>query len=55
MLSFFIEEKQKGNILNLGFSTDCDSRALSCLLPLIKWDIAQIPLNYFDWYLCGAE
>lgn len=55
MLSFFIEEKQKGNIVNLGFSTDCDSRALSCLLPLIKWDIAQIPLNYFDWYLCGAE
>ena len=55
ILPFFLEEKKKGNIQQLGFSADCDSLTLSNLLPLIKWDIAQMPLNYFNWYLCGAK
>lgn len=53
---FFQSEKQKGNIKSFGFSEQCDPSYLKIFLNNFKWDIAQIPLNYYDWFLCqGAE
>lgn len=54
MYNFFLEEKQKGNIGNFGFSEQCDPSILSPFLEK-QWDLAQMPMNYFDWFLCKSD
>ncbi len=52
MLEFLLEERKAGRIRNLGFSYHGDIRAFDYLLSLhdeIRWDFAQIQLNYVDW------
>lgn len=52
VIDFFEKEKDKGNIRRFGFSEQCDNIMLEKILSLgYHWDIAQMPLNYFDWYL----
>lgn len=55
ILPFLLQEKEKGNIKRIGISLDCDSYTLETILPLIKWDIIQMPFNYFDWFLCDCK
>lgn len=54
ILEFLCEEREKGNIRNLGFSYHGDIKVFDYLLEMqdkgeIKWDFAQIQLNYLDW------
>lgn len=51
IINFFIKEKIKGNIKNFGISIQCNSYCLKQLLDLYQWDIIQMPLNYFDWFI----
>lgn len=55
MIEFFQKEKEKGNILRFGFAEQCAHDLLSKFLTLDCWDIAQMPLNYYDWFLCDSD
>lgn len=55
ILEFFQKEKEKGNIGRFGFTEQCDNNTLKKFLNLDCWDIAQMPLNYYDWYLCDSD
>lgn len=55
LLEFFYQEKVKGHINRFGFSEQCDSQCLEQFLRYDCWDIAQMPLNYYDWYLCESD
>lgn len=54
LYDFFQKEKEKGNIKAFGFTEQCDSSFLKIFLQS-QWDIAQMPLNYFDWFLCQGQ
>lgn len=54
MLEHLLKEREKGRIRNLGFSYHGDVEVFDHLLAMqdkgeIKWDFAQIQLNYIDW------
>ena len=54
MLDYLVKEREKGRIRNLGFSYHGDVEVFDHLLEMqdkgeIKWDFAQIQLNYIDW------
>jgi predicted aldo/keto reductase-like oxidoreductase len=50
ILKFLLEERKVGHIRNLGFSYHGDIEVFNYLLAQdIKWDFAQIELNYVDW------
>ncbi len=52
MLDFLVEEREKGNIRNLGFSYHGDIEVFDYLLSMhdkYKWDFVQIQMNYVDW------
>lgn len=52
VLDFLLQEREKGNIRNLGFSYHGDIAAFDYLLAnhdKYKWDFVQIQLNYVDW------
>lgn len=55
MIEFFTKEKEKGNIGSFGFSEQCDHQMLKKFLEFDCWDIAQMPLNYYDWFLCDSD
>lgn len=55
LIEFMLQEKAKGHIGRFGFSEQCDSQLLSKFLQLNCWDIAQMALNYYDWYLCEKD
>jgi predicted aldo/keto reductase-like oxidoreductase len=45
-----LEEREKGNIRNLGWSYHGDVAVFDYLLATgIKWDFAMIQMNYIDW------
>lgn len=52
ILDFLLEEREKGNIRNLGFSYHGDIEVFDYLLAnhdKYKWDFVQIQMNYLDW------
>ncbi len=54
MLDFLIKEREAGRILNLGWSFHGDIETFDFLLSQqdegkVRWDFAQIQLNYVDW------
>lgn len=54
MLNYLKEQREKGVIRNLGFSYHGDVEVFDHLLSMmdegeVKWDFAQIQLNYIDW------
>lgn len=54
VLDFFLEERKKGRIRNLGFSFHGDVKIFDWLLAQhdagkYTWDFVQIQLNYVDW------
>ena len=48
-LEYFIEQKEKGRIKQLGFSSHAPVPVLEKMIAAYKWDFAQIQLNYLDW------
>lgn len=55
LIPFFLEEKRQGHIKKFGLSIQCDHNTLKNLLDLNCWDIIQLPLNYFDWFVNDAQ
>lgn len=57
VLDFLLKEREAGRIRNLGFSFHGDVKVFDYLLAQdIKWDFAQIQLNYVDWrHASGRE
>ncbi len=54
ILDHLIGEREKGRVRNLGFSYHGDVEVFDYLLRLhdegkVKWDFAQIQMNYIDW------
>ena len=56
-LEYFLEQKAKGRIKHLGFSTHAGPECLRGLLEKLgeHMEFCQIQLNYVDWKLQGAE
>ena len=48
-VDYFIEQKKKGRITYLGFSTHADTDTLTRFADHYAWDFAQIQMNYYDW------
>lgn len=52
VIDFLLQEREKGNIRNLGFSYHGDIKVFDYMLSRhdeIKWDFVQIQLNYVDY------
>ena len=52
LVDYFVEERAKGHIRNLGFSFHGDRKGFDDLLALhdkYHWDFVQIQMNYVDW------
>ena len=52
LIDYFLEERQKGNIRNLGFSFHGNREGFDEMIALhdkYHWDFVQIQMNYVDW------
>jgi predicted aldo/keto reductase-like oxidoreductase len=50
VLDFLLKEREAGRIRNLGWSFHGDQAVFDHMLQMeVKWDFAQIQLNYVDW------
>ncbi|MCL2371774.1 MAG: aldo/keto reductase [Defluviitaleaceae bacterium] len=49
-VEYFLEEKAKGRIKNLGFSFHGRPSVLRQALKYTQWDFVMIQLNYYDWF-----
>ena len=54
-VEYFLEQKEKGRIRNLGFSSHAPVEVLDKFASHHQWDFAQIQLNYLDWTLQDAK
>lgn len=54
-VEYFMEQKEKGRIKNLGFSSHAPLPLLEKMADHHKWDFAQIQLNYLDWIMQDAK
>ena len=54
-IEYFLEQKEKGRIKNLGFSSHAPLDILEKMASHHQWDFAQIQLNYLDWTLQDAR
>ena len=51
VLDFLLKERDAGRIRNLGWSFHGDQAVFDHLLSMgIKWDFAQVQINYSDWH-----
>lgn len=48
-IEYFAEQKKKGRIKYLGFSSHSSPDVLKKFADLRKWDFAQLQINYYDW------
>lgn len=48
-IDYFLEQKEKGRIKYLGFSSHADVETLKRFADHHQWDFAQLQINYFDW------
>ena len=55
LISFLLTKKQQGIIKYLGFSFHGSSETLEMLLKLKCWDLVQLQLNYYDYYLSSGK
>jgi len=54
-IEYLAEQKRKGRIKYLGFSSHASIDTLKALADYYPWDFAQIQLNYFDWFYGRAK
>ena len=55
IISYFLKEKEKGTIKRFGLSIQCTPETFKKYLDLKCWDVVQMPINYYDWYLCRYD
>jgi predicted aldo/keto reductase-like oxidoreductase len=55
IVPFLMKEKEKGNIKRLGISIQCLPETFKKYLDLKCWDVVQMPINYYDWFLCRYD
>lgn len=55
IIQFLNNQKEKGIIKNLGFSFHDNLDCLKEIISLNTWDVVQLQLNYYDWYLGCAK
>ena len=54
-IDYFQEQKERGRIKNLGFSSHASPAVLRDFLTKANWDFTQIQLNYLDWKYSTAR
>jgi len=55
VIPFFLNEKKKGTIKRFGISIQCLPEVFEKYLNLKCWDVCQMPINYYDWFLCRYD
>lgn len=55
LIQYLQEQKEKGLIKRLGLSIQCLPGTFKKYLEMYKWDVVQMPINYYDWYLCRYD
>ena len=55
IIPYFLQQKKKGLIKRFGLSIQCRPEIFKLLLDLKCWDVVQMPINYYDWYLCRYD
>lgn len=55
IIDYFLEQKEKGVIKRFGLSIQCLPSTFKKYLDLKCWDVVQMPLNYYDWFLCRYD
>lgn len=50
-IDFFFEQKEKGVIRHLGFSSELSADNLSNYITAYPWDFVRMKVNYFDWFM----
>ena len=55
VIPFFLEQKEKGVIKRFGISIQCLPEMFERYLKLKCWDVVQMPINYYDWFLCRYD
>lgn len=55
IVEFFLEQKKKGTIKRFGLSIQCLPSTFKKYLEWGCWDVVQMPLNYYDWFLCRYD
>ena len=48
-IEYFEEQRRKGRITYLGFSSHASPEVLEKFADFHKWDFAQLQINYYDW------
>ena len=54
-IEYFLEQKKKGRISYLGFSSHAGIDTLRRFAAHHQWDFTQIQLNYYDWNYSSAK
>lgn len=52
VIPYFLKQKEKGIIKRFGLSIQCIPETFRKYLNLNCWDVVQMPINYYDWFLC---
>lgn len=55
IIKYFLKKKKENKIHRFGLSIQCRPETFKKLLELKCWDVVQMPLNYFDYYLCRYD
>lgn len=55
IIEYFLKKKKEGIIKRFGLSIQCRPDVFKMLLDLKCWDVVQMPINYYDWYLCRYD
>ena len=55
VIPFFLTQKEKGVIKRFGLSIQCLPETFEKYLDLKCWDVVQMPINYYDWFLCRYD
>lgn len=55
LLAYLLKKKKEGIIKYLGFSFHGTPKVLETLLKLKCWDLVQLQLNYYDYYLSSGQ
>lgn len=55
VIEFLNEKRKQGIIRNLGFSFHDIPEVLEEFIGLNNWDVVQLQLNYYDWYLSTGK
>lgn len=55
IVEFFLNQKEKGTIKRFGLSIQCLPSTFKKYLQWKCWDVVQMPINYYDWFLCRYD